>query len=254
MALKAKSKFIYGFEITEQNSSLDFKKSASGGELQATLRLGFYSLGGLLKEVERAMKEVDLDNNYFVSAIRNVGSSGDVRVVITTSGSYLDLLFGSGSRKATTCAFVLGFLGIDYIGGTSYQAANNAGKHLVTEMIGYNYVDALMNKKVFGSVNVSASGVKEAVVYNIQKFVSVNFRFEPRTKIFSQWTNFLDWAILQRPFEFVPEITSPNKYYDVTLETTTEDTKGLGFEIREMLPNFPDLFEIGNMKMRVNEL
>lgn len=253
MALTARSKFIYSFEITEFNNSLDFKESASGGELQATLRFGYYSLTDLLKEIKRAMEEVDLNNTYTVTAIRNVGANAEVRVRIQTSGSYLDLLFGTGSRKDTSIASTIGFLPMDYTGNTIYQANSNCGIHLISTLPGYTFIDPNFNKKIFGSVNISASGQKEAIVHVIQKFAEITFRYEDKTKITNEWISFLDWAIQQRPFEFVPEIINPNTYYNVTLESTPAEGKGLGYYVREMLPDFPNLYEIANLKMRVKE-
>jgi hypothetical protein len=251
MALKARAKFIYGYTVSEFNNAIDFKASSSGPILLATLRNGYYSLSGLMQEIARAMKEVDQDNDYTVTADRTVSGGTEVRVKIQTSGTFLSILFGSGPRASNSIYYDIGFLPIDYIGNTLYQSSLNSGTHLVSEYPIYSYVSPDQESKVFGSVNVSASGVKESIVYNIQRFISATFKYEPRVKVENEWKPFFDWAIQQRPFEIVPEINKPNIFYDVTLEKTSADGKGLAYKMTEMLPDFPDFYTTGNLQFRV---
>ena len=56
----------------------------------------------------------------------------------------------------------------------------------------------------------------------------------------------------QKSLEFTPEISDPNVFYEGTLEQSTADGKGLAFTAKEMLPDFPNLYDIGLMKFRVN--
>ena len=59
MALTGRSLFLYGFAVTEFNSSIDFRSASLGPVLQATLQVGYYSLSSLADEIVRAMTEVD---------------------------------------------------------------------------------------------------------------------------------------------------------------------------------------------------
>lgn len=255
MALIARSSFLYGYTVTEDNSSLDFKANVSDPfARQATLSLGYYSLSGLIVEIKRALQAFDSVNTYTVTADRSVAGGTQNRITITSSGSFFQILFATGPRATSSCASLLGWPPIDLTGSVSYTSFFTTGTQLVTDMPGYTYVSEEQNQKVFGTVNVSASGVKEAIVFSFQKFISIEFKYEPKLKVNTEWLAFMQWSIQQRRFEFVPEISSPNVFIDVTLEKTQEDGKGLGFKFMEMLPQLPNLYRSGVLTMRKNNV
>jgi hypothetical protein len=254
MALRNKSLFLYGYEITELNSSLDFKNTSGGSTLLATLNLGFYSLTALMIEIQRAMQVADPDNNYSITANRNVAGGLENRVTIaTTTGTYLDLLFGSGPRVSSSIASLIGFQNSDQTGALTYTGTSTSGIRLIPTFVGYNYLSSTKHQQVFGNVNVSASGKKEAIIHAIQKFWQVQFKYEPESFVDSSWVPFLQWAIAQKLLEFTPDITNPNVFFEGTLEKTQADGKGLAYNIREQIPQFPGLFDIGLLTFRVNE-
>lgn len=253
MALTSQSLFLYGFQVTEFNRSLDFKAASNGAELKATLTMGFYSLSSLANEIKVQMQAVDPTRTYTVSVNRNVLSGTENRVTISTSGTYLSLLFGSGTRKASSCASLIGFSGTDKTGATSYTGTASAGTALLSNRVGYNYTPPELMQKNFGSVNVSASGAKEAIVWGVQRFFQVQFKYITKPQALYEWSALLNWLMLQRAIEFTPEVSSPNTFYDATIESTEGDGKGLGFTIKEMLPSFPDLYDTGLLKFRVRE-
>jgi hypothetical protein len=121
----------------------------------------------------------------------------------------------------------------------------------VTDWFGFNYQPPQVYRKAFGTVNVSTSGEKEAITWVIQKFVGVEFRFESQAKVLTTWQSWIDWAIQQKPFDFTPEISTPNTVYDVTLEKSSEDGKGLAFNMKEQVPQYPFRFTTGAMVFRV---
>ena len=250
MALTAKSLLLYNFQVTSDNRSIDFKSSLLGSEKQATLRLGSYSLSGLMAEVSRAMQEAEPNFEYTVTANRTFNGGTENRVTITTDGTYLDLLFASGTRTTSTAAPLIGFNIVDYTGLTSYTGNSSAGVALIPDLVGYNYLGPNFLRKVFGAVNIAADGSKEAIVFQIQRFLEVQFKYEPQTKADTEWADFFDWGIQQKAFEFTPEISSPTTFYEVTLESTSDDSKALGYRMREMLPQFPFFYDTGLMKMR----
>lgn len=253
MALRAASKqlFLYGYRVTELNSSLDFKASPlDSPPRQATLRLGFYSLTSLLTEVKRALTELDPSHEYTVTADRTMSGGTENRITIETDHTYLQLLFASGPRASSSCASLLGFTATDQTGATSYTGTLTTGTALIPERAGYNYVPPEFNQQVQGSVNVSTSGLKEAIVYNLQQFWAVEFKFEPKTKVISEWIPFMQWAIQQRGLEFTPDIDTPSIIYEGTLEKSDADGKGLAFRMSEMLPDFPDTYRTGNLLFR----
>ena len=253
MALRKKSLFLYGFEVTAHNRSIDFKTSLIDDERMATLTVGVYSLSSLLTEVTRAMQEVDTTNTYTVTADRSVNDGTENRVTIATSGSFLSILWSSGTRAASSARTLLGFPASDSTGSTTYTGTSTAGTALIPEEVGFSYLSETMNRRVFGSVNLSASGEKEAIIFQLQRFFEVEYKYEPEMKVITEWNDFMTWSIRQRPFDFTPEITSPNTFYDVTMETTSADGKALAFRMQEMLPSFPFFYRTGNLKMRIRE-
>ena len=254
MELKAKCLFLYGLEINNNNSSLDFKTTAMGSTLLATLTFGFYSLGDLMNEVVRAMKEVDPLNDFTYSIDRTVNGGLENRITLsTTTGSTLELLFATGPRTASTVATTIGFAVADYTGATSHISVASAGTVLVTEFTGYTYLGPEMFRDIRGTVNISTSGRKEAIVFQIQEFFQVMFKYEPESKVKTEWLDLVDWMIQQRGLEFTPEITSPSTFFNCTLERTDQNGKGLGMKWIEMLPNFPFFYQTGNLVFRIKE-
>lgn len=254
MALTSRSLFLYGFEITDNNKYLDFQISGGGPELTATLDIGFYSLTGLLNAIKSKMEAADPTNLYSASADRTVNSGLENRVTISTTGGYLDLLFSSGVHTATSIASLIGFPGTDETGATSYTGTASAGTAVVSTLEGYSYLGPEFSRKVFGSVNISASGDKEALVFQIQQFLEVTFKYEPEDYVVSDWVPFFNWAIEQKPFDFTPQIEAPGTAYDVTMESTQSDSLALGYRITEMLPTHPFLYTTGPLKMRRREV
>lgn len=255
MALSAKSLFLYNYQITAFNSSIDFRTVSMGPILQATLRLGFYSLSSLSREISRALTAADPSNEFVVTADRNILAGLENRVTIEcTSSPYLDLLFLTGPRAASSVCSLIGFLQLDKTGSTSYTGSFTSGTIMIPTLVGYNYLADQFHQKQFGTVNVSASGIKEAIVFQTQRFIHVKFKYEPKAKVLSDWFPFMQWASRQRLFEFTPEITDPNTFYEVTVETTSADGKGLAFKFSEMLPEFPNHYDCGELMMRVNEV
>lgn len=254
MALRSKSLFLYGYQVTRFNSSLDFKVVSGGPVLQATIRLGYYSLSSLLNEIVRAMQVADPDHIYVATADRTLAGGLQNRVTISTDdGTYLDLMFLTGPRVSSSIAQLIGFNPVDRTGALTYTGNFSSGTGLVTTEIGYNFLAPHSHKKVFGSVNVASSGKKESIVFNIQQFVEVQFKYEPEAKLISEWTPFMEWSIQQKLFDFTPNLSIPNTFYEVTFEKTGEDGKGLGFKMSEMLPNYPDFYETGMLQFRINQ-
>jgi hypothetical protein len=254
MALTEKTLFLYNFQVTDLNRSIDFRALSGGSILSARLTLGYYSLTSLLNEIMRALNATDPDHIYTATANRNISGGLQNRVTISTNHTYLDFLFGTGPLKDSTVATLIGFAPVDRVGATSYTGTLTAGVALVTEKIGYNYLPPELYKKNFGSVNVSSNGIKEAIVFQQQSFLQAQFRYEPETKVKSQWRNFMSWATYQREFEITPEITSPSTFYPVTVETTSADGKGLAYKFSEQLSEgLPFHYDTGLLTFRVVE-
>lgn len=250
MALTSQSLFLYGISVDVTNNLIDFRAVSAGPVLTATLNIGNYTLSGLLREFKRAMEAADPAHLYSGSANRTTSGGTQNRITLSTNSAYLDLLFLSGIGNAATACFLFGFTKTDKTGNTTYTGSSTAGTPLVSELVGYNYLGPEFMRQVFGSVNVSSNGTKEALVWSIQQWISVEFKHEPMAKAISEWVLLIDWMIQQKEFEFTPEISNSGTLYEVTLDGSEMDSKGLGFKLPEMLPDFPFYFRTGNIKMR----
>lgn len=247
MALNSKSLFLYGFEITDENSTVDFK--LTGNNLrQATLRLGFYSLSSLLDEMIFQMGLLETAALFSYSVDRSIFGGTQNRVTISCTQSF-ELLFSSGPRAASSVCSTIGFLAIDKTGATSYVGQSSAGTSLISEQIGYNYISPDYNQEVMGSASISASGLKESIVFQTQEFAEVEFKHIPKANIL-QWKDFFRWAILQKRFEFTPEVNSPNDTFECTLDGAGRGQMGLGFKFSEMLPTLPNFYSTGKLILR----
>lgn len=250
MALRERSSFLYGFEVTEFNQSLDFRALPAGPELKATIPLGFYSLSSLMVQIKASMQAVDPARTYTVTADRTYNNGTENRITISTNGVLLELLFGTGSRAASSVRSLIGFPAVDQTAALTYTGTSTAGTLLVTELPVYTYIPTTMNKRVTGAVSISASGEKEAIVFNIQEFLELTIKYEPEAKVIVEWEPFVEWMIQQKAFEFCPEVSSPNTVIECTLESSSADGKGLAFRWSEMLPQFPFYYQSGNLRFR----
>lgn len=250
MALSARSTILYGLQVTTSNRSIDFKIVSLGAEVQATLTLGYYSLTGLCAEVKRALEQADPTHTYTVTADRTISGGTQNRITISTSGSFLSLLFASGTRAGSTAAPLLGYTATDKTGATTYTGSSSTGTLVTSTFAAYRWKSPTQSRKVFGSLNVSATGVKEAIVFQVQLFFAMQFKYEPLAAVDATWDPLLTWMVQQKPIEVTPEISSPNAFYECTLEKTAQDSKGLGHDWTEMLPDFPGLYDSGILTFR----
>jgi hypothetical protein len=250
MALANRSLFLYGFEITTVNGFIDFQIASMGPVLTAIVPVGFYALTDYLAAIVTALSTIDPTNTYTASVDRTIGGGLQNRVTITSTGSFLSLLWGSGPHSSSNISASIGFPATDQTGAVTYTGNATAGTMLQPLYQGYNYVAPQRNKKVFGSVNVSTNGTKEAIVYQLQTFWEIEFMYEAAEIIDANWQPLNDWMIQQRPIEFTPDYTQPTVFYNGTLESTEQDGTGLAYQMQEMLPDFPGLFKTGKMQFR----
>lgn len=248
MALRNKSLFLYGFTVDSSNNSLDF--SVGGGPtLLGTLRYGYYTLNSLMTEVIRALDEQAPGFTFTYEIDRTIAGGLQNRVKISVSSGTFTLKFGTGPRKTTSCASLIGFNPFDVTGSDLFSNFS-AGTSLLSEREGYTFLGPDLMRRVRGTVNVSASGVKEAIVYELQQFAQVEFRHEPEAKAQTQWRALFDWLIQQRPVELTPDYTISSEVIEATLERTSADPNGLAYTLSEMLPEFPFYYRTGLITLR----
>lgn len=248
MALKNASLFLYNYQISATNQFISFATGA--GEVPpntrtATIPIGFYSLTSLCTAIASALTTADPLHTYTVTANRNVGGGLQNRITIATTNSYFGIYFATGNPSNP--ATLLGFTGADLTGATSYTGTLTSGTVLIPERVAYSYLPPSAMNKNFGKLNVSASGLKEAIVFSIQQFIQAQFKHIPEANL-SNWLLLIQWMIQQRAFEFTPDITVPNTFYQVTLE---EPNQGLELNLTEMLGDFPFYYQTPLMKFRL---
>lgn len=251
MALKDKSLFNFGFSVNNTNQYLDFQNVSMGAQIHAIIPASYYTLATLASAIQLAMNQADPTNTYSVTVNRTLSGNLQNRITIATNGSYLSLLFSTGTFNAQSITSVINFGGADLTGSLTYTNTITSGTALQSAWYGFNYTPPQAYQKNTGDVTVSASGIKEGISWSIQQFIQIEFKYEPIANVLAYWDPFIQWMIVQKPFEFTPETNNPSVVYSVTLEKSTGDAKGLGFMFKEMLPDFPFLYGTGALEFRV---
>ena len=251
MALTDKSLLNYGIFINTTNNYLPFVNVNSGPEIDAVIPTAFYTLTTLATAIALAMNTADPANVYTVTVDRTAGSNLQNRFTISTNGAFLSLLFFSGVTAISSCYAMIGFTNSDQTGSTSYTSSTTSGTAIQTSWFGKNYQRPDINLRTIGSVNVAASGAKETLWWSVQQFISVEYQYEAQAGVLANWQPLLVWMAKQRPFEITPEIKTPSTNYSVTLEKSSVDGKGLGIQMKEMLPDFPLMYSTGPMELRL---
>lgn len=253
--IKDRALFLYGFDITQDNRYLNFKNASLGAELTATLTIGNYTATEVLAEIKRAMELADGVQKYTWTIDRSVSGGLSNQISVSTDGSFLSILFGSGSNSASSVATMIGFTTSDYTGATSYTGAQ-AGTILYPDFAMWNYTNPdqyIMND---GSKNVSASGIKETLVFAQMKFAEAQWKyitdFGGSTQA-TEWSNFLKYATKQLKFEFTPSVGEDlNAFYKMTLESTPADSNGMSFKLNLMVGvGLYRFYDTGMLKFRV---
>lgn len=251
MALKDKSLFLYGFQVSNTNNYIPFKNAGGGIEIDAIVPSSFYTLGTLATAIALAMNTADPANTYTVTVNRTLSSNLQNRITIATNGAYLSLLFSSSVFASVSISPLINFGASDLTGSTTYTNSVTSGTALQTTWYGKNYQPPSLFLNNIGTVNVAASGIKEGISWSIQQFIMVEFQYEAQANVLANWNPFMTWIIKQRPFEFTPETMTPATTYSVTLETASGGDKGLGFQMKEMVPDFPFVYTTGPLKFRL---
>jgi hypothetical protein len=107
------------FVISTSNNKIDFKESSGGSELTATLTSGNYTVSQLETEIKDELEAVGADT-YTVSYSEQTGLW-----TISSNGSFLSLLFSSGTNTANSVGSTLGF-NADCTGSLSYSGSEVA--------------------------------------------------------------------------------------------------------------------------------
>lgn len=239
MGLYNQCLITFNIQVTPNNRSLDFLTSFGGLEKQATLRVGLYSLTTLAAEINRAMSVADPNFTYTVSFDRSVSGGTQNRITISTSGGFLELLLGSGTRAASSIATLVGYSATDKTGATSYTGVTSCGTILIPSYPPQDYQPIGSIHDSRRATNDSTSGKIETVSFAYFR----NFMFkikwiQENTSEYYNFQNFHIWLLRGGPIEFSESIADANTY---TVGVAINLRPPL--ELNRMVPSFYDYFE-----------
>lgn len=259
MAINERALFLFGFDIDGFNQFINFKSTSLGPVLTAVLTPGNYTGTEFMAEIKSAMELADANfaaKLYTVTLNRNISGGTSNLMTISTNGSFLSILFGTGPNATTNPSSIMGFANSDLTGSTTYSGFTNAGTILIPAMPTWNYLDPesyIMND---GTKNVSAAGIKETLVFTQMKFFQGQWKYitNKNDTQLTQWQAFLKYAVKQLKFEFTSSILEdPTVFFQCTLETTPGDGNGMGYKLNQMLGDgLYRFYDTGVMKFRIN--
>lgn len=254
MTIQTKSKFYYMDSVSSTNQYVDFDEGS--GELTATLTSGSYTLTDFATELARAMTAAG-GQTYTATLNRTT------RKITLSASSNFSLLLSSGSHTASSGLVLAGFSGSsDRASTNSYEGASACGSEYKPQYFLQKYVPSTdLQKEVMPSINQSASGKVEVLSFGTVKFIEMEIPFctslsqsgaaiENNATGEADVRSFLQAIVKKIDFEFIPDRDTVATFEKVILESTPEDSKGVGYRLREMLP-LAGYFTTGKLILRV---
>jgi hypothetical protein len=250
--------FYYDFKISAENFYINFNEGL--GERTALVSPGNYSAQELANEVTRVMNEAG-DQVYLCSFNRAL------RLFSFSAPFAFDLLVFTGSNAGLSAYPVLGFIGADLTGLTTYQANEQSGKEFIPQFSLQNFVDFEdFQEFADAKVNESASGEIEVYTIGQRKFMefainySTNFNqgkagiIRTDSQGVEKIRDFLRYCITKGTLEFMPDMTDRSTYQTIILETTEASSSGTGYKLNELYSKgLPGYFDTGSLKWRLKE-
>jgi hypothetical protein len=250
--ITTRSKFYYGHRVTILNRSLDFKEGA-GPELQATLKVGDYTITEFALEVARAM-------NVAGSQTYTVTFDRDNRLMEISAAAAFTVLFATGSRVGTSVGPLLG-MGADIGPLTTITASAESGKAYRTQYPVDKYLAPEHNAvKESSSVNVSAVGVTQLITFGDGLRIEMDIRvitnktglknspFLNNSNGIADALDFMSYIISKSKVEFMPDVDDSNNFVKLILESTPDSKNGTEFSILNM--KTPDVYRTGVLIFR----
>lgn len=236
MSLKTYSGFIYGHDIIDTNSWIDFSENGIT-ELSAEVRIGSYTLDDFVDAFLNAMNGTGA-LEYSATIDRAT------RKVTISSTANFDLYVTTGSHSGISAFSLLGFTS-DKTGSNSYEGDIASGLFYEPQFKLQRFVTFEDNVEFAQtSVNTSASGLVEVVSFGENQFMECNIIYA--TDITGQGAikdnpngvadlrAFMNYLIRKKPIQFIPDLDTPTNYYDCLLEKTTSSSNGTGFQLYEL--------------------
>lgn len=257
MALGVFSKFYYGFEISFTNNKFDFNEGS--GELTAALDIGIYTPTQMAAELKLQLDAVGT-KVYTVTFNRSTRGF----TIAADSGTF-SILIDTGTNFSNSPYDLLGFTGsIDLTGSITYTGDSAGGSEYAPQFWLQDYTAPTeWYDKGDASVNETATGQVEIISFGDVQYTEFNILFITNKitdgKVIKYNPNgvqsanaFMQFAIKRGPVEFIPDINSVSDFYNVTLDSTPEHSKGTGYKLKEETSkNLPEFYTTGKLKWRV---
>lgn len=255
MALLTYPAFNYGHNITNNNYYINF--SEGGPELNATVKVGSYTLGSFINAISSAMNAVG-GQAYTVSLDRVTR-----KITISAPGNF-ELLINTGSQKNISAYSLIGFTGPDLVASNSYTGDTESGSQYRPQFLLQDFVDFEdEQRKAAATVNESASGKVQVSSYGTVKIMSCNItlatNITPQVAItenatgYDELRSFMEYAKEKYDLEFIPDIINnpSSNIINCLLEKTPEAKDGTAFKLKELYArNLTGYFETGALQFR----
>lgn len=256
MAQNDRALFLYGFDVDNNNKYINFKNAPGGPELTAILNIGNYSASEFASEFKRAMEVADSIYKYTAAIDRSIDAGTSNRLSISTTSTYFEVLFLSGTNAGNSPKDLIGFSAFNYTGSTIYSGYKNCGSILMPDFPTYDYLGPDQMIVNDGVRNISAAGIKESLVFAQMKFFQGQWKYITNFGTSTQrteWEAFLKYATRQLKFEFTPSIFEDyDGWVKCTLESTPTDSNGLGYTLKQMRgEGLYRFYDTGVLKFRV---
>lgn len=249
-----RSKFYYGAKITKLTSAIDFDEG--GAEINATMKVGDYTMLELAVEMARAMSEVG-GQDYTATFNRAT------REITISAPSNFTLRTATGSRAFTSAWTMLGFNGAsDYTGSNSYAGELKAAYEYEAQYPFDKYSSSEHNiVRESGTVNTSATGNTQQIYFADGSRVEMNMKLITNRQLSSCQKNFkynangvadflffMNKIMAKGKLELMPDVDTPSNFVKLILLGTKEDRAGLQFELKNM--KYRDFYESGVLVFR----
>tara|TARA_Y100001973_G_scaffold94519_1_gene146635 strand:+ start:329 stop:1087 length:759 start_codon:yes stop_codon:yes gene_type:complete len=248
--LSTMSKWYYGHYIDTTNNKIPFN---DGTDQVATLNVGDYTLTEFVTEISRAL-------NAASSLTFTVSVDRSTRLITIAAGSTFELQTTSGT--AVNAFSLMGFSGADKTGADTYTGGAASGSEFKPQLKLQKYID-FGDEQIASYSNVakSASGVVEVVSFGTDDFMTCEIAYQTNNNTtgsaienqangLDNLRTFLQYAVLKRKMEFIPDRDTPGTFTKTILESTNASGSGTGYRLNEYLGSLPGFFSSGTLKFR----
>jgi hypothetical protein len=255
MSLGVYSQFRYGHTVGNENLNLDLVEGVT--PKVAAVEIGSYSLTDLLQAVALALNDV-----LTVDASLSVDYETGI-VTIDFSGP-VDVLGLSGENAATSILGLLGIDAIDYLNVTQIVGIERSGFIFEPQFFLQDYMSTEQNNRAASAtVSKSASGRVSVQSFGDERFMKCSLLFitnliqPPDSLIKNNPTGyedaiaFFEYLKTKAPIEFCEDLTKPDEFEQLILESTPTSPDGVGFELIETFARgLPFFYEIKSLVFR----